>query len=243
MSPLYLIATPIGNRKDITLRALEMMCGVDILLCEDTRKTKQLMDFYKEQFAGMVISDWLNIDTSHPPRLLSFFEENEDQRIPFVIQALQNGTSVGLVSNAGTPGISDPGFSLVHACIKNGISIISIPGPSALISALASSGFSADKFTFLSFLPKKAGKQTKIWEALQLQDLKQTICFYESPFRIKKTLETMYQFWGDIEVCIARELTKIHETVITQPISIWLNSIKASPLKGEIVVLFRAGLS
>jgi len=238
MCALYIISTPIGNRKDITLRAVETLFTVDILLCEDTRKTGQLLHFYRQQFNGWPQNDWLNIGFNNAPQLVSFYDEIEDQRIPYALEMLNSGKSIGLVSNAGTPGISDPGFSLVNVCMQNNIPIISIPGPAAVISAISTSGYSADKFTFLSFLPKKAGKQSLIWQSLKSADIKQTIIFYESPFRIKKTLETLLTIYGDINICIARELTKIHEEIKTLPISQWL-TILTKPLKGELVVLFR----
>ncbi|PIP53038.1 hypothetical protein COX08_03195, partial [Candidatus Beckwithbacteria bacterium CG23_combo_of_CG06-09_8_20_14_all_34_8] len=153
MGNLFIIATPIGNLKDITLRAVETLFSLDLLLCEDTRKTKRLLDFYKENLKLLPNNEWLNINFNSLPQLLSFFEENEAYRLPYVLAALSQNQNVGLVSNAGTPGISDPGFSLVSYCIKNNIPVITIPGSSAVISGLSISGFSADKFTFLGFLP------------------------------------------------------------------------------------------
>ena len=238
MGNLFIIATPIGNLKDITLRAVETLFSLDLLLCEDTRKTKRLLDFYKENLKLLPNNEWLNINFNSLPQLLSFFEENEAYRLPYVLAALSQNQNVGLVSNAGTPGISDPGFSLVSYCIKNNIPVITIPGSSAVISGLSISGFSADKFTFLGFLPKKSGKQVQIWTKLFNSSLDQTIIFYESPFSIKKTLSTLQTVFGDIEVGIARELTKIHENFCLLPISQWLSKLN-TPLKGELVVMFR----
>lgn len=237
MSNLFIISTPIGNRKDITLRALETMFKVDILLCEDTRKTKLLLDFYREQFLN-IPNDWLALNFQKQIKLISFYEEVEKQKVPYVLDLLKQGLSVGLVSNAGTPGISDPGFLLVKSCIQNNIPVITIPGPSALIAALSISGLSSDRFTFLGFLPKKSGKQSQILSALHKNPINQTVIFYESPFRIKKTLENIYQIFGDIEIFLARELTKVHEEIKFQKVSVWIKNIE-KPLKGELVVLFR----
>lgn len=228
---IYLIATPIGNRSDMGLRALEIIFSLDILYCEDTRKTKQLLDYYCQTFE--------QYKNAPQPKLLSYFEHNENQRIPQIIDQIKSGQKVGLVSNAGTPTISDPGFRLVKTCIENQIKVTSIPGASAVISALVASGFSSDKFTFLGFLPRKIGKQIKIWESLKNSNLNQTIIFYESPFRILKTLDKILATYGNISLCIARELTKIHEEIKTQPISTWIDFLQKNKLKGELVILFR----
>jgi len=238
MGKLFIIATPIGNLKDITLRALQSLFYVDLLLCEDTRKTKLILTHYQNNLKYFSSNDWLNIKFDKAPKLLSFFEENEDSRLPQIVAALSQNQNVGLVSNAGTPGISDPGFTLVSYCIQNHIPVIPIPGPSASIAALSISGFSADKFTFLSFLPKKAGKQSQIWQNIQKSNLSQTIVFYESPFRIKKTLITLKAVFGDINVGIAKELTKIYENYTILPITKWEEYLQ-KPLKGELVVMFR----
>ncbi|MGI5827828.1 MAG: 16S rRNA (cytidine(1402)-2'-O)-methyltransferase [Patescibacteria group bacterium] len=233
---LYVIATPIGNRQDITLRALETMFGVDILLCEDTRKTKLLLDYYRQNLITANVSSLLEISLERIPQLISYFEHNEDQRVPEVLSYLQKGLKVGLVSNSGTPTISDPGYKLVKTCRESDIKVFSAPGPSAIISALSISGLSSDKFTFLGFLPRKPGKQNKIWKDIRNSSLGQTVIFYESPFRVFKTLANMEKCFGNIEVTIARELTKKHEEVVTKPIIKWLEQ---KTFKGELVVLFR----
>ncbi|NMB57043.1 16S rRNA (cytidine(1402)-2'-O)-methyltransferase [Candidatus Beckwithbacteria bacterium] len=232
MSNLYLIATPIGNRLDITVRALKTLFSVEILLCEDTHKTKQLLDFYLQSFPDLLTDKTI-------PQLISFFEHNEEQKLNLVLNFLKQDKNVGLVSNAGTPTISDPGFRLVKICRENKFNVITIPGPSAVIAALSISGLSSDKFLFLGFLPRKTGKQTKIWEEIKNSKLDQTVIFYESPFRIGKTLEHIKVVFGNIEITVARELTKIHEELVTAPISFWEERLQR-PLKGELVVLFRS---
>jgi 16S rRNA (cytidine1402-2'-O)-methyltransferase len=239
MSKLYLISTPIGNRQDISFRAVQTLFSVDILLCEDTRNSHRLLNFYQEKLKDWQ-SDWLKIDFSKMPQLISYFEHNEEKRIPEILAFLKQGKKVGLISNAGTPGISDPGFKLVKNCLENNVLVVSIPGPSALISALSISGLSSDKFTFLGFLPRKQGKQIKIWQDLQKSQLDQTIIFYESSFRILKTLQNIEKVFGDIKVCIARELTKVYEETKFEKISKWKQVLQKN-LKGELVILIRLG--
>ena len=229
---LFIVATPIGNRSDITLRALQTLFSVYAVLCEDTRKTKQLLDFYLKDIPSQALGENPKI-----PVLLSFFEHNEAVKIPQILGDLKQGAQIALVSNAGTPIISDPGYLLVKACHEAGIKVITIPGSSALTSALSISGLSTDKVQFLGFLPRKHGKQTKIWQDIFTSKIDQTVVFYESPFRLKKTLANINEIFGDIEITVARELTKVHETVQQGKISNWLQDKKT--LKGELVVLFR----
>lgn len=232
MAELYLIATPIGNRGDITIRALKKIFELEVLACEDTRNTKKLLNFYQKEYES-----WLG--ESKMPRLVSYFEHNEELRARELTELILNGTSVGLVSNAGTPGISDPGYNLVKLCLEKGIKVICLPGANAAISALSISGLSSDKFTFLGFLPRKHGKQTKIWEDIKKSELGQTIVFYESPFRLIKVLANIAETFGDIEIVVARELTKIFEEVKTQKISEWQTEYEKKKVKGELVVMFR----
>jgi 16S rRNA (cytidine1402-2'-O)-methyltransferase len=224
MSTLYIIATPIGNLKDITYRAVETLFTVDILLCEDTRVTQKLLKHHQKIQPTYTI-----------PKLLSYHEHNEDQKITQVIQALQKKQTVGLVSDAGTPLISDPGYKLVKLCQKKGIKVTPIPGPSAITAALSIAGLPTDKFTFLSFLPRKQNKQEKLLTQIQNSNLSQTIIFYESPKRLPKTLQSIKNIFGDINITIVRELTKIYEEVITKPISQWQQTQEP---KGELVILF-----
>lgn len=230
---LYLIATPIGNRRDITLRALEKLFEVEVLACEDTRKTLQLLNFYKQEFAQFLGENKIF------PRLISYFDHNAEERSEQLVRLMEEGMSVGLVSNAGTPTISDPGFKLVNKCLENGIAVESLPGACAAIVALSISGYSADKFLFLGFLPRKKGKQEKIWEEVKKANLNETIVFYESAFRIAKTLESMENIFGDIQVVITRELTKIFEERKLMKISEWKEVLSKKKIKGELVVLFR----
>lgn len=228
---LYIIATPIGNREDITVRALKILFEVDLLLCEDTRKTAQLLDHYQT-----MIQSW-QISNRKTPSLLAYHEHIELEVLPTVIAKLKSDMAVGLVSNAGTPLISDPGFKLVQWCHQHALPVFSVPGPSSLTAALSIAGLAADKVTFLSFLPRKTKKQLDIWQALKTTSLNQTIVFFESPQRLQTTLETMSTVFGDIEVAVVKELTKIHETVQSRPIHQWLEV--QTEIKGEIVVLFR----
>ncbi len=216
----YLVSTPIGNLKDITLRALEILNLVDILACEDTRKTGLL--FQK-----------LNIQNK--PQLLSYYEENETKRIPEIIKYLKEGKNVALVSNAGTPTISDPGYKLVRECLNQKIKVESIPGPSSVLAALTSSGLPTDKFLFLGFLPKKEGKRKIIFKNLPL---KTTVILFESPFRLLKTLRELGKNFGDIEIVICRELTKIFEEIRREKISQSINHFLKVKPKGELVILF-----
>ena len=197
MAILYLVSTPIGNLEDITLRAKRILGEVDIIACEDTRKT------------GVLLVK-LNIPRK---RLLSYYEENELRRIPEIVRLLKEGKNVALVSNAGTPTISDPGFKLVRECLIQGIKVEPIPGPSAILTALVSSGLPTDKFLFLGYLPKKQGKRKKLLENCKLSAVHYTLIFYESPHRLIETLKDLQEIFGDIEIVLCRELTKIYEEI------------------------------
>jgi 16S rRNA (cytidine1402-2'-O)-methyltransferase len=231
MGNLYVIATPIGNREDITIRALNLLFEVDVLLCEDTRKTKQLLLYFAQEYSNI-------LKQTRIPRLVSYFEHNEIERIPEVIDLLRQDFNVGLVSNSGTPLISDPGFKLVKTCREQGFKVLGVPGANALITAISISGYSSDKFLFLGFLPRKHGKQVTLWEDIKESKISKTVVFYESPFRLKKTLEGIKEVFGDIEISVARELTKMHEEFIGTPISDWSEKLKKQ-IKGELVVMFR----
>ncbi len=219
MATLYLVSTPIGNLEDITLRARRVLGGVDIIACEDTRKT------------GLLLQK-LGLETR--PQLLSYYEENELQRIPQIIQLLKEGKDVALVSNAGTPTISDPGFKLVRETIKENIKVEAIPGASAVLAALVSSGLPTDKFLFLGFLPKKEGKKKKIIEDFPP---KTTIIFFESPYRLLKTLKILKNVWDDKEIVICRELTKLHEEIRREKIGEAIDYFEKNKPKGEFVLL------
>lgn len=225
MGILFIVATPIGNLKDTTLRAKETLSKVRIILCEDTRRTQILLKFIK---------------TSHRPTLLSYFEQNEQNRIPQALNALQNGVDVALVSDAGTPTISDPGFKLVRECIARGIRVESIPGPSSVISSLVVSGLPTDKFLFFGYLPKKPGhrKNLLLDIAKMIQIIKATIIIFEAPHKLINTLREIQEEFGDIEIVICRELTKIHEEIRREKISESIKHFEKQTPKGEIVLLF-----
>lgn len=215
---LFIVATPIGNLKDITLRAIETLKSVDYILCEDTRVTGRLLNEY-----------------SIGKRMVGFNDFNEESKIAQIISDLSSGLSIALVSDAGTPLVSDPGFKLIRQAGAAGIKIESIPGPTAAIVALTVSGLPTDKFLFLGFLPKKDGKRLELLKNAKdaTSSVKSTVIIYESPFRVLKTLEQIKEVFGDIEIVVARELTKMHEEVYRGRIS----SFKMN-LKGEFVILF-----
>ncbi len=215
---LILVPTPIGNLDDITLRAIKVFNQADLILAEDTRNTGFLLKH-------------LNIQKP----LQSHHAFNEHQTIKKVIEFIQKGNLVILVSDAGTPAISDPGFLLVRECIKAGIEIECLPGPTAFVPALVNSGLPADKFVFEGFLPVKKGRQTRL-KALINED--RTIIFYESPHRILKTLEQFVEYFGENrQVSVSRELTKIYEENIRGTLSEVVERIKLKPIKGEIVIV------
>jgi 16S rRNA (cytidine1402-2'-O)-methyltransferase len=216
MGILYVVGTPIGNLKDITLRALEILKSVDLIACEDTRVTSKLLARYE-------ISK----------TLISYHQYSKLQKIDLLINELKNGKNIALVSDAGTPTISDPGDVLVNEAYKNNIKVISIPGVSACISAISISGFNTNEFVFLGFLPKKKGRET-MFKSLQTE--KRLIIFYESPFRIKKTLNDILEKLGDKEVFVARELTKMFEEVYRGKVSEIMDKVKE---KGEFVVVIK----
>jgi len=222
-SKLYLVSTPIGNLKDITLRAIDVLSSVEIIACEDTRKTGLLLQ---------------KLEIKTKPQLLSYYEENEQGRIPQIIGFLKQNKSVALVSNAGTPTISDPGYKLVRECLRQEIAVESIPGPSSILTALTLSGLPTDKFLFLGFLPKKEGKRKTILESLPK---KTTIIFFESPFRLLKTLKELKEIFGDIDIVICRELTKIFEEIQREKIGDLINHFEQIKPKGELTILFQLG--
>ncbi len=225
---LYVVATPIGNLKDITFRALEILESVDYIGCEDTRKTTILINHF---FKGK--------EREMQDKLFSYYDQVELQKIPHLVAQLKEGKNVAIVSDAGTPAVSDPGFKLIRECVNEGIKVISIPGASSVISALTSSGLPTDKFIFLGFLPQKPGHRVKLLESLKtsLQIINSTVIIFESPYKLQRSLTDMKSVFGDIEIVVARELTKLHEEVIKDTISNILEHYKKG-IKGEIVVLF-----
>ncbi len=228
MGILYIVATPIGNLQDITLRAIEILKKVDYIASEDTRRTGSLLKS-------------LNVEKKH--FLISYYDQNELMRIPSILAVLKEGQDVALVSDAGTPTISDPGFKLVRACAEAGIRVESIPGASSVISALASSGLPTDKFVFLGYLPHKPGKREKMLKDIEAttQIIKSTVILFEAPHKIIRTLEEMLAVFGDIQVVLARELTKMHEEILRDTISNLLYHFEKRNPKGEFVLLFNRG--
>lgn len=223
MSRLFLIPTPIGNLEDITLRAIRILKEVDLILAEDTRTSRFLLKH-------------LDIDK----RLLSHHQHNEHQSTPEIIRLIKEGQSVALVSDAGTPGISDPGFLIVREAIKAGIEVECLPGPTAFVPALVVSGLPCDRFHFEGFLPPKKGRQTRLKE---LATLSSTIVLYESPHRILKTLEQLGEFLGtERKASVSRELTKLHEETLRGTLSELSEHFKNNEPRGEMVVVV-AGLS
>jgi len=242
MGTLYLVATPIGNLEDITIRAIKTLMSVDGIACEDTRRTGLLLKHIRDMYSRLVHDTQEN---GRSQRLISYFEQNEQRRIPEIITALKNDLDVALVSDAGTPAISDPGFRLVRECLREGINVTAVPGPSSVISALVTSGLPTDKFLFLGYPPHKGGKRMQLYKSLQksLHEVKATVILFEAPHKIIKTLTEMQEVFGDIDITLARELTKIHEEVKSKKISEWLLLYKDRAPKGEFVILFHEEVS
>lgn len=215
---LYIVSTPIGNMEDITLRALRVLKEVDLIAAEDTRRTGLLLKRY-------------GIQTP----LTSYFEGNEFRKREFILSRLKEGKKAALVSDAGTPGISDPGFRLIQLAIENGISIVPIPGPSAVITALSVSGLPTDAFLFKGFLPHKSKKRRDLLK--ELEHVRETLIFYESPHRIAETLTDIYDILGNRDVVLTRELTKAFEEVLRGKASEIQNRIGERKWKGEITLV------
>jgi len=221
---LFIVATPIGNLDDITFRAVEVLKSVDIVFAEDTRHSKKLL---------------LHLDISKPIR--AFHDHNEREKTKAIIGEIHSGKSIALISDAGTPLISDPGYFLVAQAKKEGLRVVPIPGPSALITALSASGLASDSFTFLGFLPSKQVARIKLLKTLNNQT--RMSIFYESPKRILATLNDMFEiFGGNREVCLAKELTKVFETIQTDSIPNLIKYLTADEnnQKGEFVILISA---
>jgi 16S rRNA (cytidine1402-2'-O)-methyltransferase len=217
---LYLVPTPIGNLEDITLRAIRVLGEVDGILAEDTRNSGQLLK---------------HLNISKP--LYSHHAHNEHMGVPGVIKMLKEGKSLALISDAGTPGISDPGYLLVKACVDNGIEVESLPGATAFVPALVNSGFPTDRFVYEGFLPHKKGRQTR-WKALAEEE--RTIVLYESPHRLVKALEQIIEFISpDRQVMVGRELSKMHEQMVRGTATEVLAYFVAHPdkVRGEIVIV------
>ena len=218
MSKLYIVPTPIGNLDDITLRAIKVLNEVDLILAEDTRTSGKLLKHFE-------------IST----RMQSHHMHNEHKTLANIIQHLKNGETIALISDAGTPAISDPGFLLTRACIENNIEVDCLPGATAFVPALVNSGLPNDKFMFEGFLPVKKGRQTRL---LLLAEETRTIIFYESPHKLIKTLTNFCEYFGeDRQVSVSRELTKLYEETIRGTAKEVLEHYTNKPPKGEIVIV------
>ena len=215
---LYVVATPIGNLEDITLRALRVLKEVGLVACEDTRRTRTLLTHF-----GI-----------HVP-VTSYFEHNKLAKGPAILKTLREGTSVALVTDAGTPGISDPGFLLVREAREAGIPVVPVPGPSAVVAALSAAGIPADSFVFDGFLPVKPGKRIHRLEALR--ELEMTCVCYESPHRILASLEAIGQVFGQAEIVVARELTKQFEEIVRGTPEALRERFAAGTVRGEFTVV------
>jgi 16S rRNA (cytidine1402-2'-O)-methyltransferase len=218
MAKLYLIPTPIGNLEDITLRAIRILKEVDLILAEDTRKTGHLLRH-------------LGIEK----RMFSHHQHNEHKTVEEISKRIQMGESIGLVTDAGTPGISDPGFLLVRACVQAGVEVECLPGATALVPALVNSGLPADRFCFEGFLPQKKGRQTRL---LALKEEVRTMVFYESPHRLVKALEQFLELFGATrQAAVSRELTKLFEETKRGTLPELIAYFGAKTIKGEIVIV------
>jgi 16S rRNA (cytidine1402-2'-O)-methyltransferase len=219
---LYVVATPIGNLEDVTLRALRVLKEVDVIACEDTRRTRALLAHFD----------------IHTPTV-SYFEHNKLARGPQLLRQLAEGRSIALVTDAGTPGISDPGFMLVRDARAAGVPVVPVPGPAAVAAVLSAAGIPADRFVFDGFLPIKSGRRVNRLTALR--ELETTIVLYESPHRILATLEAIATVFGDREIVVGREVTKQFEEIVRAPAAAHHERLAAAGVRGEFTVVIPAG--
>ncbi len=218
MAKLYLVPTPVGNLADMTYRAVSVLQSVDLILAEDTRTSKTLLQHYQ-------------INTP----MQSNHKYNEHQKLGQIIDRLHAGENIAVITDAGTPGISDPGFLVVRECVKEGIEVETLPGATAFVPALVNSGLPCDRFVFEGFLPQKKGRQTKL---NSLADCKYTMVFYESPFRLVKTLEQLAEVLGsDRRAAVCREITKLHEETQRGTLAELSQHYAEKGVKGEIVII------
>ncbi len=219
---LFVVGTPIGNLEDITLRAIRTLKEVAVIACEDTRRTQKLLNHYGIQ-----------------TRTISYHEHNEMTRAPELVIQMEEGIQVALVSDAGMPGISDPGYRLVHLAVRHGIPVVPVPGASAFVAALAASGLPVDNFRFLGFLPAKRAARKKAIE--ELKTASKTMVFYEAPHRLLEMLQDVREILGDRPVVVAREVTKLHEEFLRGTVSELVAHLGNRPVKGEMTVLVGPG--
>ena len=215
---LYLVGTPIGNLEDITLRALRILKEVDQIACEDTRRTQKLLNHHEIR-----------------KPLVSYHEHNEITRAPELVIALEQGAKIALVSDAGMPLVSDPGHRLVTLCLRHHVQVIPVPGPSAILAALAASGLPNEEFLFVGFLPARSGERKRALERLRIEE--RTIVLYEAPHRIAECVADARDVLGDRHACIAREITKMHEEFRRGKLSELAASLEEHPAKGEITLV------
>lgn len=215
---LYLVATPIGNLEDVTTRALRVLREVDLVAAEDTRHTRRLLEHF-----GIAA------------RLVSLFEHNERSRSGMLVEKLLGGESVAIVTDAGSPGIADPGYPVVRAAVAEGLRVESVPGPSAVIAALQVSGLPTDAFAFVGFLPVKPGARRRALE--ELHERRETIVAFESPHRIERCLADLEAVWGERPMALARELTKVHEQVLRGSAREVRAALREDQKRGEIVLV------
>lgn len=215
---LYIVATPIGHLDDITLRAVQVLKEVDAIACEDTRQTQKLLQHF-----GI------------SKKLIPFFEHQEQKRLPALMAHLKAGKSLALVTDAGTPGISDPGYRLVHQAVAEGIVVVPIPGPCALVAALSASALPTDHFLFIGFLPEKPGKRLKKIESLK--DFPHTLVLYLSKWKAARQVQELLEVLGERKICLARELTKIHEEFWRGTLGELSLRLKEKQMKGEATLM------
>jgi 16S rRNA (cytidine1402-2'-O)-methyltransferase len=215
---LYIVGTPIGNLEDITLRALRILKEVDLIACEDTRHTQKLLNHYKIA-----------------KTLLSYHEHNEMTRSPELLIQLEQGAKIALVSDAGMPLISDPGYRLVTLCVRHKIPVVPIPGPSAMLVALAAAGLPNEEFLFVGFLPQRSGERRRMLDHLRIEE--RTMIFYEAPHRVAESIADAQEILGDRPACIAREVTKLHEEFLRGKLSQLAESLAERPARGEITLI------
>lgn len=266
MGTLFIVATPIGNLEDITIRAIKTLLTVDFIACEDTRRTGILLAELKKRNSSVILNesaDWRRSEESRThvrthsdirqrsldcarddssQRLVPYHDHNEANATAQLMEYLTQGKSVALVTDAGTPLISDPGYLLVKECRKRDVPVVSVPGPAAFLTALTSSGLPANHFLYLGYPPEKQSHRLQLFQELfqcfkTLKHIAPTIIFYCAPHKLEANLKDMQEVFGDIEITLARELTKIHEQIWTGPISQALTTFP-NP-KGEFVILFR----